>query len=105
EREVSNVQSPLIEKANKFSVSPASEVGGRKVSPVGGSRKGAVVVSLPGVPHEMKGLMIKDVIPRIRRHFKLPFILHDTLVTYGTGESYIAEKIKDWEEKLPAHLK
>ena len=61
--------------------------------------------SLPGVPHEMKGLMANEVLPRIRQHLKLPFILHQTLLTYGTGESIIAEKIKDWEEKLPPHLK
>jgi nicotinamide-nucleotide amidase len=61
--------------------------------------------SLPGVPHEMKGLMTKEVLPRIKQHFKLPFILHQTLLTFGTGESMIAEKIKDWEEKLPQHLK
>jgi nicotinamide-nucleotide amidase len=61
--------------------------------------------SLPGVPHEMKGLMKKDVLPRIQQHFKLPFILHQTLLTFGTGESMIAEKIKDWEGKLPQHLK
>jgi competence/damage-inducible protein CinA-like protein len=61
--------------------------------------------SLPGVPHEMKGLMTNEVLPRIKQHFKLPFILHQTLLTFGTGESMIAEKIKGWEEKLPPHLK
>jgi nicotinamide-nucleotide amidase len=64
-----------------------------------------VFFSLPGVPHEMKGLMTKEVLPRIKQHFKLPFILHQTLLTFGTGESMIAEKIKGWEEKLPPHLK
>ena len=60
---------------------------------------------LPGVPHEMKGLMRKEVLPRVQKEFTLPFILHQTLVTYGMGESFIAEKIKDWEEKLSKHLK
>jgi len=64
-----------------------------------------VVVSLPGVPHEMKGLMVKEVLPRLRQHFVLPLILHQTFTTYGIGESFLAEKIKDWETQLPKHLK
>jgi nicotinamide-nucleotide amidase len=53
----------------------------------------------------MKGLMKKEVLPRLQQHFKMPFILHQTFLTYGMGESFLAEKIKDWEESLPAHLK
>ena len=64
-----------------------------------------VFVSLPGVPHEMKGLMKKEVLTRLQRRFKMPFILHQTLLTYGMGESFLAEKIKDWEEQLPGHIK
>ena len=64
-----------------------------------------VFVSLPGVPHEMKGLMTKEVLPRLQRHFKMPIILHQTFLTYGIGESFLAEKIKDWEENLPSHFK
>ena len=68
-------------------------------------KEGTVVISLPGVPHEMKGLMIKEVLPGLRQHYELPFILHQTFVTYGIGESFLAEKIKDWETQLPSHLK
>jgi nicotinamide-nucleotide amidase len=53
----------------------------------------------------MKGLMKKEVLPRLQQHFKMPVILHQTFLTYGIGESFLAEKIKDWEESLPAHLK
>jgi len=74
-------------------------------SPIGGSRKGAIFVSLPGVPHEMKGLMINEVLPRIPKYFELPFIIHRTAFTMGTGESMIAEKIKDFEASLPEHIK
>jgi nicotinamide-nucleotide amidase len=72
--------------------------------PEGGVSKDSdkkVFVSLPGVPHEMKGLMRKEVLPRLQQHFKMPFILHQTFLTYGIGESFLAEKIKDWEENLP----
>jgi nicotinamide-nucleotide amidase len=68
-------------------------------------KKKKIFVSLPGVPHEMKGLMKKQVLPRLQQHFKMPFILHKTFLTYGTGESFLAEKIKDWEQQLPTHIK
>jgi nicotinamide-nucleotide amidase len=64
-----------------------------------------VFISLPGVPHEMKGLMKKEVLPKLQEYFKMPFILHHTMVTYGIGESMLAEEIKDWEEKLPGYMK
>jgi nicotinamide-nucleotide amidase len=69
------------------------------------SRMKKVFVSLPGVPYEMKGLMINEVLPRIEKTFKLPFIIHRTAFTMGTGESMIAEKIKDFETGLPDHIK
>lgn len=68
-------------------------------------KEGKVFVSLPGVPHEMKGLMEKQVLPKLKLIFKTPFIDHRTLLTAGVGESFLAETIKDWEEKLPEHLK
>ena len=64
-----------------------------------------VFVALPGVPHEMKGLMLNEVLPRIEKTFDPPFIIHRTAFTMGTGESMIAEKIKDFETALPEHIK
>ena len=64
-----------------------------------------VFVSMPGVPYEMKGLMKHEVIPRIQEKFKLPFIIHKTVMTYGQGESVIAERIEDWANKLPDFIK
>lgn len=68
-------------------------------------KEGKVIVSLPGVPHEMKGLMEKLVIPGLEQCLHRPFIIHQTLLTAGAGESLIAEKIQDWERALPAHMK
>ncbi len=62
-------------------------------------------VSLPGVPFEMKGLIVHEVIPKIIEKYDRPHIIHKTLVTYGLGESAIAEKIEDWENKLPTFIK
>ena len=64
-----------------------------------------VFISLPGVPFEMKALVKDTVVPKIQDKFKRPFILHKTLLTYGMGESAIADKIEDWENKLPSHIK
>ena len=64
-----------------------------------------VFVSLPGVPYEMKVLMTTEVLPRIQKQFKLSFILHKTIMTYGLGESTISEIIEDFENNLPSHIK
>lgn len=68
-------------------------------------KEGKVVVSLPGVPHEMKGLMTEEVIPRLIRQFKLPAILHRTAFTAGQGESFIAERLNELETALPTYIK
>lgn len=64
-----------------------------------------VFVSLPGVPYEMKGLITNKVLPKIQQQFKLPFIIHKTIMTYGQGESTIAEIIEEFEDSLPSHIK
>lgn len=68
-------------------------------------KEGRVYVSMPGVPHEMKGMMTDYVIPHLQQFFTFPFIDHRTLVTFGIGESFLAEAIKSWETQLPTHLK
>ncbi|MCD8415675.1 competence/damage-inducible protein A [Tenacibaculum dicentrarchi] len=64
-----------------------------------------VFVSLPGVPYEMKGLMTNEVLPRIQQKYELPFISHTTIMTVGVGETVIAERIEEWENSLPSHIK
>ncbi|MFD1292538.1 competence/damage-inducible protein A [Lutibacter holmesii] len=60
-----------------------------------------VLVSLAGVPHEMKGLMLNSVLPKLSTTFELPYIVHQNILTYGMGESMLAEKIENWEINLP----
>lgn len=62
-------------------------------------------VSLPGVPYEMKNLMTSSVLPKIIEAYKRPHIVHKTILTYGMGESAIAEKLEDWENNLPSYIK
>lgn len=64
-----------------------------------------LVISLPGVPNEMKGLMKDSVLPKIVNTYHLPFILHKTILTYGMGESMVAERIEVWENNLPKDIK
>jgi nicotinamide-nucleotide amidase len=64
-----------------------------------------VFVSMPGVPYEMKGIVNEQLIPKIVKEYKRPYIIHKTILTYGRGESMVAERIEDWENNLPAFIK
>ncbi|MGZ5134724.1 MAG: CinA family nicotinamide mononucleotide deamidase-related protein [Flavitalea sp.] len=64
-----------------------------------------IFFSLPGVPHEMKGLMMNEVIPVLLKEFTMPAIVHRTAFTAGQGESMIAELLVDFESSLPSHIK
>ncbi len=68
-------------------------------------RDGRVVVCLPGVPFEMKELMIDEVLPRLKKRFQLRRNIHRTLITSGLAESMLAERIAEWESSLPCHIK
>ena len=65
---------------------------------------GKVVISLPGVPYEMKDLLQNSVLPKLTKSFHLPFIVHKTILTYGLGESMLAERIEGWENNLPSFI-
>ena len=64
-----------------------------------------VFVFLPGVPYEMKGLISNEVIPKVVKRFERPHIVHKTIMTYGKGESAIANVIEEWENNLPHDIK
>jgi nicotinamide-nucleotide amidase len=66
---------------------------------------GVSYFSLPGVPHEMRGLMHSGVLPRIKETFHLPAVVHRTLLTAGIGESFLADSIQQFEEALPSYIK
>ncbi|MEZ4786755.1 MAG: competence/damage-inducible protein A [Flavobacterium haoranii] len=68
-------------------------------------KENTVYISLPGVPYEMKYLIENEVIPKIVNDYKRPYILHKTILTYGVGESLLAEQIEDWENNLPSFIK
>ncbi|HEX4851200.1 MAG TPA: nicotinamide-nucleotide amidohydrolase family protein, partial [Puia sp.] len=67
--------------------------------------EGKIFVSMPGVPFEMKGMMLDSVLPALQKQFNLPAITHRTLLVAGIGESYLAEHIQDFETNLPKNIK
>ncbi len=62
-------------------------------------------ISLPGVPFEMKSIFTEEVIPYVLANFDEVFNLHRTVITYGIGESLLAELLSDWEDNLPNGIK
>jgi nicotinamide-nucleotide amidase len=63
-------------------------------------KNGRYCVSLPGVPYEMKGIVLEELIPRLMQRFQLKAIYHYTALTQGIGESFLAEQISDWEDRI-----
>ena len=68
-------------------------------------KEGKIYISMPGVPFEMKKLMQDEVLERLKRKLDLPFIHHRWVHTIGIGESFLADKVKDWENNLPDNMK
>jgi len=59
-----------------------------------------IFISLPGVPYEMQGIMTEQAIPKLKNRFKLKSMYYKTALTQGIGESFLAEKIQDWENRI-----
>lgn len=68
-------------------------------------KENTVFISLPGVPFEMKYLVENEIIPKVVVEYERPYIIHRTILTYGQGESLVAERIEDWENNLPEFIK
>lgn len=68
-------------------------------------KENTVFISLPGVPYEMKYLVENEIIPKVVKEYKRPYIIHKTILTYGQGESMVSERIENWENSLPEFLK
>ncbi len=68
-------------------------------------RNNKIFVSMPGVPFEMMYLMDDEILPRLKHRFKLPAIVHKTILTANIGESFLAKEIEAIEDALPVHIK
>ncbi len=67
--------------------------------------EGKILVSMPGVPYEMKYLMGAEVIPRLKSKFGTKAIVHHTIITAGHGETALALRIEKIESSLPEGVK
>lgn len=67
-------------------------------------RDGRILISLPGVPFEMKHIFEEELLPRLKERFALKSSIHRTMITFGIPESILAERIAEWECALPEHL-
>lgn len=68
-------------------------------------RNGKVLVSMPGVPYEMKHITETAVLPRIKERFTLPSIVHRTLTVINIPESALSKELEPWEQNLPSDMK
>jgi nicotinamide-nucleotide amidase len=68
-------------------------------------QNGKIFVSMPGVPFEMMRMMEESVLPRLKAHFGIPQIIHKVVQTIGIGESFLSERIADWEDSLPPNIR
>ncbi len=64
----------------------------------------SVLYSLPGIPFEMKTIMREQILPELSKSHKLPPVIHCTIMSYGIGEAFLAEKLVDWENSLPPEI-
>lgn len=68
-------------------------------------RKGKnIVISMPGVPFEMKEMCSSSVFDILKNNFNLNSNVHQSIVTFGIAESTLTEKIAVWEDSLPEYL-
>lgn len=67
-------------------------------------RNGKVLVSMPGVPQEMKANMVEEILPRLRAHFKPSAIVHKTYSIKNYPESALAIALTEWEGNLPSYI-
>ena len=67
--------------------------------------QGKIVISLPGVPFEMKGLIDAEVLPRLKQIGGFPSQVYQTYVLYGVGESNAADALEIFENNLPDFIK
>ncbi|MCL4122665.1 UNVERIFIED_CONTAM: hypothetical protein GTU68_032357, partial [Idotea baltica] len=94
-RQQALVPSKALVLKNRFGTAPGMLI----------TKKDKVFISMPGVPYEMKGLITNEVVPYLQNKYNRPFIIHSTLLTYGLGESAIAERLDTWEDELPTNIK
>lgn len=68
-------------------------------------KSGKIVISMPGVPHEMKHIMKEHVLPLLAGRLPVGVIIHKNIMTYGVAEAMLAERLETFENKLPGEIR
>ena len=68
-------------------------------------KNGKIVVSMPGVPHEMKHIMKEHVLPLLAVRLPGGVIVHKNIMTYGVAEAILAERLEAFENELPGEIR
>jgi len=69
-------------------------------------KDGKVLVSMPGVPYEMKWVMTHEIVPRLLKTFPMTeSIQHQTFWVKNFTESSLALHIAEWENALPGDIR
>ena len=63
-----------------------------------------ILVSMPGVPFEMKTIMTDEVIPRLKKQFQSIDYLKCSFLVAGITESALATRLADFEAQLPGNF-
>lgn len=63
-------------------------------------KDGKVLISMPGVPYEMKGILRDYGFEKIKARFSPTRTVYRTVQTQGLGESFIADRMSEWETRL-----
>jgi len=66
--------------------------------------RGKIIVSMPGVPLEMKTAMSDEIIPRLKSTFVTGHIIHKTIQVFNVPEAVLAEQLEEWESTMPEYI-
>ncbi len=65
---------------------------------------GKILISLPGIPFELKALMTNEVVPFLKTKINNVALINKNIKTIAISESRIAEIIKDIEDNLETNI-
>ena len=68
-------------------------------------QEGKVVISMPGVPGEMRAMFAEQVLQKIVLQYPVQGMFHRHILTIGIPESHLSDQLTEFENGLPGHIK
>lgn len=90
-----NIQQAAIPKGSTVLINHSGTAPGMWLE-----KDGKILISLPGVPYEMKGIMDDAGFPKLAERYEASQLFHKTILTQGIGESTIADRMEEWENEI-----